>query len=63
MLSDWQNHEAWAENGSLTATQRATKLWQIALEDYAEPSLPPDRREELDTYIANRKQAIGDGDP
>ncbi len=63
MLSDWQNHGAWTESGSLTATERATKLWQIALEDYEEPSLPPDRREELDAYIANRKQAIGDGDP
>jgi trimethylamine--corrinoid protein Co-methyltransferase len=40
MLSDWQNHGAWAESGSLTATARATKLWQIALEDYEEPSLP-----------------------
>lgn len=63
IVSDWQNSEAWAEAGSLTATQRATKVWQAALEEYEEPVLPDDRREELDDYIARRKEAIGDGDP
>ena len=63
MLSDWQNHGAWEESGSLNATQRATKLWQIALEDYSEPMLDSAIREELDRYIANRKQEIGADDP
>jgi trimethylamine--corrinoid protein Co-methyltransferase len=63
MLSDWQNHGAWSDSGSLTATERATAVWQLALEEYQEPVLPEDRREALDRYIADRKQQIGDGEP
>ncbi len=63
MLSDWQNHGAWLEAGGLNATQRATKLWQTALEDYSQPALPEDRREALDDYVARRKEAIGDKEP
>lgn len=63
ILSDWQNHGAWTEGGSLTATQRATSVWQRALADYEEPRLDPAIREELDRYIARRKAEIGDGEP
>jgi len=63
MLSDWQNHGAWTESGGHTATQRATALWQTALDDYVEPALADDRREALDDYVARRKEAIGDGEP
>lgn len=63
MLSDWQNHGAWSDGGSLTTTQRATSVWQLALEEYQEPALPDDRREALDRYIADRKRHIGDDEP
>lgn len=63
MLSDWQNNGAWLESGGLNATQRATELWQTALDDYQEPELSDDRREALDDYVARRKEQIGDGDP
>ncbi len=63
MLSDWKNNGAWEEAGSLNATQRATGLWQAALEDYTEPPLPDDRRQALDAYVARRKEEISDGDP
>jgi trimethylamine---corrinoid protein Co-methyltransferase len=63
MLSDWQNHGAWQEAGGLNATQRATKVWQAALADYKEPTLEPHIREELDAYIAKRKEEIGAGEP
>ena len=63
MLSDWQNNGAWQESGGLNATQRATKVWQTALDDYAEPTIAEDRRAALDEYVARRKEAIGDGDP
>jgi trimethylamine--corrinoid protein Co-methyltransferase len=63
MVSDWQNYEAWELAGSKTATQRATALWQQALEEYEQPALEPDRAEALDAYIAKRKQAIGTGEP
>jgi len=63
MLSDWQNHGAWLESGALDATQRATKLWQAALEDYAEPTLDSAIRGQLDDYVARRKGQIGQGEP
>jgi len=63
MISDWQNNGAWQESGSLTATKRATKVWQTALADYTQPVMPDDRCEALDDYVAQRKVAIGDGEP
>jgi len=63
ILSDWRNHGAWEEAGSLNATQRATKVWQEALADYEEPLFDPAVREELDDYIRRRKDEIGDGEP
>jgi trimethylamine--corrinoid protein Co-methyltransferase len=63
LLSNWQNYEAWVEAGGLDATQRATKLWKKALEEYAEPTLEASRREALEAYVAKRKEEIGDGEP
>ena len=63
MLSDWQNHGAWVESGAKNATQRATALWQTALDDYAEPVMDSGTREQLDEYVARRKEQIGDGEP
>jgi len=63
MLSDWQNHGAWVESGAKNATARATALWQTALEDYTEPPMDDAIRDQLDDYVARRKEQIGDGDP
>ena len=63
MLSNWQNYEAWQEAGGLDATARATRLWKKALEEYVEPAMDPAVREELDAYVAKRKEAIGQGEP
>lgn len=63
LLSDWRNHGAWAEAGSLTATERATAVWQAALEDYVEPALDSAIAAELEDYVARRKLEIGDGEP
>ncbi len=63
MLSDWQNHGAWTESGAKNATERATALWQAALEDYTQPALDDAIVEQLDDFVARRKEEIGDGDP
>ncbi len=63
LLSDWQNYENWELAGSKTATERAAELWQQALKEYQEPKLPEDRLEELEAYVARRKEEIGDGEP
>jgi trimethylamine--corrinoid protein Co-methyltransferase len=63
MLSDWSNHGAWVDAGSHDALDRATTLWQRALSEYEEPKLDPAIREELDAYVARRREEIGAGDP
>ncbi len=59
MLSDWRNFETWAEAGSPDAAQRANRIWKQLLESYEEPALDPAIREELDAYVARRKEEGG----
>lgn len=63
MLSDWRNYGAWEAAGSHDALDRATALWQRALEEYREPVLDKAVREELDAYVARRREEIGSGEP
>lgn len=63
LLSDWTNHGAWEAAGSHDALYRATGIWQQALKDYEEPAIDPAIREELEAYVANRKQDIGQDEP
>jgi trimethylamine--corrinoid protein Co-methyltransferase len=63
MLSDWRTWEQWNEDGARTATERATGIWQRALDEYEEPPLDSAIAEELESYIAHRKEEIGDGEP
>ncbi|MBS3651264.1 trimethylamine methyltransferase family protein [Pseudaminobacter sp. 19-2017] len=58
MLSNWQNYGSWTEAGSKDALERATEIWQQALRDYEEPALDPAIREELDAYVARRREEI-----
>jgi trimethylamine--corrinoid protein Co-methyltransferase len=55
LVSDWQNYESWAAAGALTAEQRATRVWQDALERYEQPPLDPEIEERLDAFVARRK--------
>jgi trimethylamine--corrinoid protein Co-methyltransferase len=63
LVSDWQNHGAWEAAGSKTATERATLLWQKALEEYQQPPMDEAIREELSAYVARRKLEIGTAEP
>lgn len=63
LLSNWQNYEAWTEAGGLDATQRATKVWKKALEEYRQPPMDPGVSEALDAYVAKRREEIGDDEP
>lgn len=59
MLSDWRNFENWQDGGSPDATQRAHATYKQLLTDYEEPYLDPAIREELDTFVARRKEEGG----
>jgi trimethylamine--corrinoid protein Co-methyltransferase len=63
MLSDWRGHENWALAGARDAGDRATDLWQQALAEYREPEMDPAIREELDAYVAKRREEIGHDEP
>ena len=63
MLSDWTNYENWEAAGATEAIDRATGLWQRALQEYQEPTLDPAIADELKAYIAHRKEEIGSGEP
>ena len=63
MLSDWTNYGGWEAAGAKEAVERATGLWQRALAEYEEPVLDAAIREELDAYVARRKEEIGKGEP
>ena len=54
LLSDWRNFESWRDAGSVTATQRANKIWKQLLDDYEEPKLKPEIEEELTSFVDKR---------
>ncbi len=59
LVSTTQNHGAWAEAGAKSAAERATAIWQEALNQYAEPPLDPATREALDAFVAMRREQGG----
>tara|TARA_A100001015_G_scaffold59856_1_gene66018 strand:- start:2548 stop:3498 length:951 start_codon:yes stop_codon:yes gene_type:complete len=60
-LSDWSNFENWQANGAMSATQRATPIWQAVLENYEPPVLDSARVEALEAFVARRKEEIRTG--
>jgi trimethylamine--corrinoid protein Co-methyltransferase len=62
-LSDWSNHENWCDAGSKTATTRAMAVWPQILNAYTPPPMDAGRIEEMQAYIARRKEQIGSDAP
>ena len=62
-LSDWQNNENWAAAGSKDATQRATEVWQKVLAEFEPPPVDPAIRDELEAFVAKRKEELGREEP
>ncbi|MDA7956256.1 MAG: trimethylamine methyltransferase family protein [Gammaproteobacteria bacterium] len=58
LLSDWRNFENWKLDGAKDATTRANEIWKALLADYREPEMPAGAVEEIDRYIARRKEEI-----
>jgi len=62
LLSDWRSYESWQIAGAKDATQRATAIWQQALERYEQPPLDPAIQEALEAHVAKRKETLRDLD-
>ncbi len=59
LVSDWRNYETWEESGAETATQRAHKIYQRVLSEFEPPPLDPAIKEELEAFVARRKEEGG----
>jgi trimethylamine---corrinoid protein Co-methyltransferase len=59
ILSDWRNFESWREAGAPDTAQRANTLWKRILADYTPPPLDPAIDDELQAFIAKRKEEGG----
>jgi trimethylamine--corrinoid protein Co-methyltransferase len=60
--ADSNSYEQWEAEGALDAAARANALWKRLLESYEDPGLDPGVDEELQAYVARRKQAMPDVD-
>jgi len=56
LISDWSNFENWRDAGSKDVTQRAYEMWQRLLREYEAPLLDPAIDEELEAFVATRKE-------
>ncbi len=59
-LSDSENVESWEENGSKDMRSRAFERWTQMLQEYQAPPMDIAMREELEAYVARRKQELPD---
>ena len=58
-LSDWRNYETWEETGAVDATKRASSVWKQILHEFEPPPMDPGIRDELEAFIARRKEEGG----
>ncbi len=58
--ADANSFEQWEADGKLDAASRANRLWKEALAAYEQPPLDPAIDEELQAYIAKRKESMPD---
>jgi len=59
LVADWSNYGTWTENGSRTASERATGIWKKILRDDVRPPLDEAKVEAMHRDIAKRTAAGG----
>ena len=59
-LSDSENVESWEERGSKDMRQRAFERWNQLLKDYEAPPIDPAIDDELQAFVARRKEELPD---
>ena len=58
MVSDWRNYETWLDDGALTATERANRIWKQLLAEFEAPALDDAAAEEIAAFVTRRKREI-----
>jgi len=59
ILSDWRNFETWTEAGQPTTYDHANRIFKEVLARYERPAMDPAIEEELDAFVARRKEEGG----
>lgn len=59
-LSDSTNVESWEEEGAEDMRARAFQRWKTMLAEYQEPPMEAAQREELEAFVAKRKEELPD---
>jgi len=60
LLSSTENYERWARNGGRDAAMRAGEISKKTLEEYEEPPMEADLKDELKSYVDRRRKELGD---
>lgn len=58
MLSDWKPYDGWVEAGSKTTSERAGEIATQLINGFQAPPMEQSIREELDAYVAKRKEEL-----
>ena len=58
-LSDWRNYEAWEAAGGVWTAERANKVYKDIIADFTPPPMDDAIREELQEFVARRKEEGG----
>jgi trimethylamine---corrinoid protein Co-methyltransferase len=58
-VSDWRNYEAWQQDGGVWTQERAHRLYKQILAEFTPPPMNGDHREELQRFVARRRQEGG----
>jgi trimethylamine--corrinoid protein Co-methyltransferase len=60
LLSSTENYERWMRNGGNDAAARASEIWRKTLDEYEEPAMEQDLKDELKAYVDRRRTELGD---
>jgi trimethylamine--corrinoid protein Co-methyltransferase len=58
-LSDWKNYEGWEAAGAVWTPERAHQIYKQILADFTPPPMDEAIREELEAFVARRKEEGG----
>ncbi|MGB9140826.1 MAG: trimethylamine methyltransferase family protein, partial [Aestuariivirga sp.] len=60
-ITDNNSYEQWRDDGEKDASVRANALWKKMLADYEAPALDAGLDEQLNAFMAKRKETLPDG--
>ncbi len=59
IVSDWRNFEAWEADGGIWTPERAHRIYKAIIEEFEAPAIDGAALEELQRFVARRKQEGG----